>query len=134
MQPTHGCPLCELCPGFEEYKHHIKIINGKHSSKSSTFAAAKCGSYGGCQGSYDTYCYPSYIWSGSVADSSSYHRGFGFESGTFANFSNSCGTGMYGKCIDTYVFGVRCLLLALYGHRVMSHPYHPRLWYVVSWI
>ena len=79
--------------------------------ESSKYGAARCYYLaGGCQGSYNTNCNPNYVWSGSVVDSSSYHRGFGFESGAFANFSNSCGTGMNGKCITNWAFGVRCVL------------------------
>jgi len=76
----------------------------------SGYGALQCNNAYSCPGSYNGNCNPNYVWSGSMVDSSQYYRGFGLESGTFANFANSCGSGMYGKCITTWAFGVRCVL------------------------
>ena len=74
------------------------------------YGTLQCRNVGSCPGSYNGNCNPNYVWSGSMVDTNVYYRGFGLESGTFANFANSCGTNMYGKCITTWAFGVRCVL------------------------
>lgn len=84
---------------------------------------------GGCQGAAygisrnANHCYPFDLWSGTLDSGGSYKLG-----------QLISGTWHVTAYASTFAFSVRCLLLALYGHRVRFHPYCPKLWYAVSWV
>ena len=95
---------------------------------SSSYGAARCGTLDdGCKGGGS--CWVNHVWSSSSLGSS-YYRVYALASGGFG--SGACDG--HGKCFASSAFSLRCLLLALYRHRVRSHPYHPRLRCAVSWI
>ncbi len=110
MQNTCGLQLCD-------------------TDNSSFYGAAHCARLtSGCQGSYNNHCRPYGLWSG--APYSLEYWSPLLSSGIFY-LSEACDTG---HCPDLFSFSVRCLLLALCGHGVRSHPYRPRLRCAVSWI
>ncbi len=67
----------------------------------------------GCQGAATgngeaNNCYPFDLWSGSKTGV--YYQEYGLSGGSMGYGANSCGTGMYGKCVLSYAFSVRCVL------------------------
>ncbi len=73
---------------------------------SSTYGAARCGSYnGGCQGASKHYCYPYHVWSGVRATEGVYYLAE-LVGGTLT-MAGSCGSG---RCPSGYTGAVRCVL------------------------
>ena len=93
----------------------------------SGYGALQCYTHtGGCQGATYGNCLPQGIWSSKqVSDTFAWSPEL--LSGSFYEWRGEGGHEL------VFAFSVRCLLLALYGHRVRPHPYHPRLRCAVSW-
>ena len=88
----------------------LQLCEGLESSK---YGAAQCYPRydGGCQGAANTNCYPDTVWSSMPSGSNGYIRAY-LSGGNWRVPADE-------PYLYTYAFSVRCLLLAVYGHRVV---------------